>query len=68
MCTPILTLWLLQTALPLMMTLFELARNPTVQQALRQESMATEPNIYENPQRLRMELPLLWAAIKETLR
>ncbi|XP_063086497.1 cytochrome P450 11B1, mitochondrial isoform X1 [Cavia porcellus] len=56
------------TALPLMMTLFELARNPTVQQALRQESMATEPNIYENPQRLRMELPLLWAAIKETLR
>uniref|UniRef100_A0A8C0S8G7 steroid 11beta-monooxygenase n=1 Tax=Canis lupus familiaris TaxID=9615 RepID=A0A8C0S8G7_CANLF len=41
------------TAYPLWMTLFELARNPDVQHALRQEIT---------------ELPLLRAALKETLR
>ncbi|KAM6171847.1 LOW QUALITY PROTEIN: cytochrome P450 11B1, mitochondrial-like [Erethizon dorsatum] len=56
------------TAFPLMMTLFELARNPTTQQALRQESLAAEPSISGDPQRATMELPLLRAAIKETLR
>uniref|UniRef100_A0A8C3WIP3 steroid 11beta-monooxygenase n=1 Tax=Catagonus wagneri TaxID=51154 RepID=A0A8C3WIP3_9CETA len=56
------------TAFPLLMTLFELARNPDVQQALRQESLAAEARISENPQRITTELPLLRAALKETLR
>nr|XP_021515321.1 cytochrome P450 11B2, mitochondrial isoform X2 [Meriones unguiculatus] len=56
------------TAIPLVMTLFELARNPDVQQALRQESLAAEASIAANPQRLKSELPLLQAALKETLR
>ncbi|XP_062935881.1 cytochrome P450 11B2, mitochondrial-like isoform X1 [Cynocephalus volans] len=56
------------TATPLLMTLFELARNPDVQQALREESLAAESRILENPQRATTELPLLRAAIKETLR
>ncbi|XP_043339572.1 cytochrome P450 11B1, mitochondrial isoform X3 [Cervus canadensis] len=56
------------TAFPLLMTLFELARNPEVQQALRQESLVAEARISENPQRVTTELPLLRAALKETLR
>uniref|UniRef100_A0A8C0XL10 steroid 11beta-monooxygenase n=1 Tax=Castor canadensis TaxID=51338 RepID=A0A8C0XL10_CASCN len=56
------------TAVPLLMTLFELARNPDVQKALRQESLAAEASISGNPQRATTELPLLRAAIKETLR
>ncbi|KAF0871621.1 cytochrome P450 11B1, mitochondrial-like, partial [Crocuta crocuta] len=56
------------TAYPLLMTLFELARNPEVQQALRQESLEAEARIWENPQSATSELPLLRAAIKETLR
>nr|KAF6300533.1 hypothetical protein mMyoMyo1_009017 [Myotis myotis] len=56
------------TAYPLLMTLFELARNPEVQQALRQESLQAEATISENPQRAVAELPLLRAALKETLR
>ena len=58
----------LQTAFPLLMTLFELARNPEVQQALRQESLVAEARISENPQRAITELPLLRAALKEDLR
>lgn len=58
----------LQTAFSLLMTLFELARNPEVQQALRQESLVAEAWISENPQRATTELPLLRAALKETLR
>lgn len=50
------------------MTLFELARNPEVQQTLRQESLLAEAKISENPQRAATELPLLRAALKETLR
>nr|XP_019567733.1 PREDICTED: cytochrome P450 11B1, mitochondrial [Rhinolophus sinicus] len=56
------------TAYPLLMTLFELARNPDVQQALRQETLLAEAKISENPQRASTELPLLRAALKETLR
>ncbi|XP_070337857.1 cytochrome P450 11B1, mitochondrial-like isoform X2 [Equus asinus] len=56
------------TAYPLLMTLFELARNPKVQQALRQESLVAEARISENPRRATTELPLLRAALKETLR
>ncbi|KAG5204721.1 hypothetical protein MJG53_009318 [Ovis ammon polii x Ovis aries] len=58
----------LQTAFSLLMTLFELARNPEVQQTLRQESLVAEAWISENPQRATTELPLLRAALKETLR
>ncbi|XP_031202014.1 cytochrome P450 11B1, mitochondrial-like [Mastomys coucha] len=56
------------TAIPLAMTLFELARNLDVQQALRQESMAAEASIAANPQKALSDLPLLRAALKETLR
>ncbi|KAL1767358.1 cytochrome P450, family 11, subfamily b, polypeptide 1 [Sigmodon hispidus] len=56
------------TAVPLVMTLFELARNPDIQQALRQESLAAEASISANPQRAMSDLPLLRAALKETLR
>ncbi|ERE82332.1 cytochrome P450 11B1, partial [Cricetulus griseus] len=56
------------TSVPLVMTCFELARNPDVQQALRQESLAAEARIAANPQRALTDLPLLQAAIKETLR
>ncbi|CAO2602039.1 Cytochrome P450 11B1, mitochondrial [Lemmus lemmus] len=56
------------TAVPLVMTLFELARNPDVQQAIRQESLAAEAIIAANPQRIMTDLPLLRAALKETLR
>lgn len=61
-------LWLLQTAIPLVMTLFELARNPDVQQALRQESLAAAASITADPQKVMSDLPLLKAALKETLR
>ncbi|KAH0518790.1 Cytochrome P450 11B1, mitochondrial [Microtus ochrogaster] len=56
------------TAFPLAMTLFELARNPDVQQAIRQESLAAEASIAADPQRALTDLPLLRAALKETLR
>ncbi|XP_003803786.1 cytochrome P450 11B2, mitochondrial-like [Otolemur garnettii] len=56
------------TTFPLLMTLFELARNPQVQQALRQESLEAATSITDNPQRAMVELPLLRAALKETLR
>uniref|UniRef100_A0A8I5YRU5 Cytochrome P450 family 11 subfamily B member 1 n=1 Tax=Pongo abelii TaxID=9601 RepID=A0A8I5YRU5_PONAB len=56
------------TVFPLLMTLFELARNPNVQQALRQESLAASASISEHPQKATTELPLLRAALKETLR
>ncbi|XP_069882011.1 cytochrome P450 11B2, mitochondrial-like [Dipodomys merriami] len=56
------------TSFTLMMTLFELARNPAVQRALRQESLAAAASITEDPCKAISELPLLRAAIKETLR
>lgn len=57
-----------QTAYPLLLTLFELARNPDVQQALRQESLDAAASISANPQKVLTEVPLLGAALKETLR
>ncbi|XP_057592017.1 cytochrome P450 11B1, mitochondrial-like isoform X2 [Hippopotamus amphibius kiboko] len=56
------------TAIPVLMTLFELARNPDVQEALRQESLGAEARISGDPRRAITELPLLRAALKETLR
>lgn len=50
------------------MTLFELARNPDLQQALRQETRAAAASISAHPQRVISDLPLLRAALKETLR
>uniref|UniRef100_A0A8C9M948 steroid 11beta-monooxygenase n=1 Tax=Panthera tigris altaica TaxID=74533 RepID=A0A8C9M948_PANTA len=58
----------MHTAYPLLMTLFELARNPEVQRALRQESLGAEARISQDPQSATSELPLLRAALKETLR
>ncbi|XP_004387430.1 cytochrome P450 11B1, mitochondrial isoform X2 [Trichechus manatus latirostris] len=52
----------------LLMMFFELARNPDVQQALRQESQEAAAAIAESPHRAMSELPLLRAALKETLR
>ncbi|XP_060051755.1 cytochrome P450 11B1, mitochondrial-like [Erinaceus europaeus] len=59
---------LLQSTYSLLMTLFELARNPKVQQALRQEILEYETAISEKPQRIISELPLLQATLKEILR
>ncbi|XP_036064761.1 cytochrome P450 11B2, mitochondrial-like [Onychomys torridus] len=61
-------LWLQHTKFPLLMTLFELARNPDIQRTLWQESLAAEASIVANPQRATSDLPLLQAALKETLR
>ncbi|XP_057256328.1 cytochrome P450 11B, mitochondrial-like, partial [Pezoporus wallicus] len=71
------------TAVPLLFTLFELGRNPRVQRALREELRAAGagPSLAgagprpegagpapPDPQALLGSLPLLKAAIKETLR
>uniref|UniRef100_F6S1F1 steroid 11beta-monooxygenase n=2 Tax=Monodelphis domestica TaxID=13616 RepID=F6S1F1_MONDO len=56
------------TSFPMMTTLFELARNQDLQNALRKESLEVEAHLEENPAKLIKELPLLRAAIKETLR
>ncbi|XP_069738136.1 cytochrome P450 11B, mitochondrial-like [Phaenicophaeus curvirostris] len=52
------------TAMPLLFTLFELGRNPGVQRALREELRG----VWGGPAQLLSALPLLRAAIKETLR
>ncbi|KAM6215420.1 cytochrome P450 11B2, mitochondrial [Rhynchocyon petersi] len=56
------------TSYSLLMTLFELARNPEVQHALRQESLEAKAALRDSPHRVTTELPLLRAALKETLR
>ncbi|KAL8181447.1 UNVERIFIED_CONTAM: Cytochrome P450 11B, mitochondrial [Gekko kuhli] len=56
------------TAMPLLFTLFELARNPHVQTAIREEIKAAEANGPKEVSKLLNSLPLLKAAIKETLR
>ncbi|KAG8515371.1 Cytochrome P450 11B1, mitochondrial [Galemys pyrenaicus] len=56
------------TTYPLLLTLYELARNPQVQQAVREESLAAQALVSEQPQKVMTELPLLRAALKETLR
>ncbi|XP_075397902.1 cytochrome P450 11B1, mitochondrial-like [Tenrec ecaudatus] len=57
-----------ETAHCLLMTFFELSRNPSLQEALRQESLEAEPVIRESPHKVISELPLLSATLKETLR
>nr|XP_047908556.1 cytochrome P450 11B, mitochondrial-like [Anser cygnoides] len=56
------------TAIPLLFTLFELARNPPVQAALRAEIRAAEAGGGQELQAVLGALPLLRAALKETLR
>ncbi|XP_020850636.1 cytochrome P450 11B2, mitochondrial isoform X2 [Phascolarctos cinereus] len=56
------------TTFPILSTLFELARNQDLQSALRAESKEAGARLQENPELLVKELPLLRAAIKETLR
>ncbi|XP_064361586.1 cytochrome P450 11B, mitochondrial-like [Dromaius novaehollandiae] len=56
------------TAMPLLFTLFELARNPAVQGALRQEIRAAETGGPRELSAVLSALPLLRAALKETLR
>ncbi|XP_018431138.1 PREDICTED: cytochrome P450 11B, mitochondrial, partial [Nanorana parkeri] len=56
------------TAMPLLFTLFELARNPSVQRELREEIRKAEAQNPKDLSQLLNSLPLLKGAIKETLR
>ncbi|XP_069478014.1 cytochrome P450 11B, mitochondrial-like [Ambystoma mexicanum] len=56
------------TAMPLLFTLFELARNPHVQTLLREEIRAADSQGHPDLTRLLNSLPLMKGAIKETLR
>ncbi|XP_030076571.1 cytochrome P450 11B, mitochondrial [Microcaecilia unicolor] len=58
------------TAMPLLFTLFELARNPHVQTALREEILAAESQsqVQHDEIKILNHVPLLKGAIKETLR
>eukprot|EP00079_Xenopus_tropicalis_P032079 XP_017945850.1 PREDICTED: cytochrome P450 11B, mitochondrial-like [Xenopus tropicalis] len=56
------------TAMPLLFTLFELARNPSVQQELRAEIKRAEGQCPKDMNQLLNSMPLLKGAIKETLR
>ncbi|XP_069812936.1 cytochrome P450 11B, mitochondrial-like [Dendropsophus ebraccatus] len=56
------------TAMPLLFTLFELARNPSVQRELRNEIYTAEGQNPKDLNQLLNLLPLLKGAIKETLR
>nr|XP_033785625.1 cytochrome P450 11B, mitochondrial-like isoform X2 [Geotrypetes seraphini] len=56
------------TAIPLLFTLFELARNPHVQTALREEILAAESQVQHDETKILNHVPLLKGAIKETLR
>uniref|UniRef100_UPI00398F8C03 cytochrome P450 11C1 isoform X2 n=1 Tax=Pristiophorus japonicus TaxID=55135 RepID=UPI00398F8C03 len=56
------------TALSLLFTLFELARNPSVQEALRDEVTAAYEDARGDVDKLLHSVPLLRGAIKETLR
>ncbi|XP_029442699.1 cytochrome P450 11B, mitochondrial-like, partial [Rhinatrema bivittatum] len=56
------------TAMPLLFTLFELARNPHVQTAIREEILAAETQVQQDESKMLNHVPLLKGAIKETLR
>ncbi|XP_053098820.1 cytochrome P450 11B, mitochondrial-like [Hemicordylus capensis] len=56
------------TAMPLLFTLFELARNPQVQTAIREEIQAAQAQGPSELSKVLNCLPLLKGAIKETLR
>ncbi|XP_068094501.1 cytochrome P450 11B, mitochondrial [Hyperolius riggenbachi] len=56
------------TAMPLLFTLFELARNPSLQRELREEIRKAEAENPDDLKQLLNSVPLLKGAIKETLR
>ncbi|XP_060628781.2 cytochrome P450 11B, mitochondrial-like [Anolis sagrei] len=56
------------TAVPLLFSLFELARNPQVQASIREEIQAAEKQGFGEISKVLNSLPLLKGAIKETLR
>ncbi|XP_078542167.1 cytochrome P450 11B, mitochondrial-like [Lissotriton helveticus] len=56
------------TAMPLLFTLFELARNQHVQTLLREEIKAADSQGHQDIPKMLNSLPLLKGAIKETLR
>ncbi|XP_063306956.1 cytochrome P450 11B, mitochondrial-like [Pelobates fuscus] len=56
------------TAMPLLFTLFELARNSSVQKELREEILTAETQNPKDLNQLLNALPLLKGALKETLR
>uniref|UniRef100_A0A8C5PIT5 steroid 11beta-monooxygenase n=1 Tax=Leptobrachium leishanense TaxID=445787 RepID=A0A8C5PIT5_9ANUR len=56
------------TAMPLLFTLFELARNPSVQKDLREEIFKAEKENPKDLSEMLNALPLLKGAMKETLR
>uniref|UniRef100_A0A8C4VEU0 steroid 11beta-monooxygenase n=1 Tax=Gopherus evgoodei TaxID=1825980 RepID=A0A8C4VEU0_9SAUR len=56
------------TAMPLLFTLFELARNPSVQTAIRREIAEAESQGPRELSKVLNSMPLLKSALKETLR
>ncbi|KAI4896888.1 hypothetical protein NFI96_031587 [Prochilodus magdalenae] len=56
------------TAVPLQFALFELARNPSVQEQVRAQVQASWAKAAGNPQKTIQEAPLLKGTVKETLR
>lgn len=58
----------MQTAVPLQFALFELGRNPEVQERLRQQVRASWAEAGGDPQKALQGAPLLKGTIKEILR
>lgn len=58
----------LQTAVPLQFALFELGRNPEVQESVRQQVRASWAQAGGDPQKALQGAPLLKGTIKEVLR
>lgn len=59
---------LAQTAVPLQFALFELARNPDVQERVRTQVQSSWKQAAGNPQKALQGAPLLKGTVKETLR
>ncbi len=57
-----------QTAVPLQFALFELARNPGVQERVRAQVLASWEQASGDPQKALQGAPLLKGTVKETLR
>lgn len=58
----------MQTAVPLQFALFELGRNPEVQERVRQQVRASWAQAGDDPQKALQGAPLLKGTIKEILR
>lgn len=57
-----------QTAVPLQFALFELARNPDVQERVRTQALSSWKQAAGDPQKALQGAPLLKGTVKETLR